>query len=374
MLNFPIVHKEIQQIDPQKISSFEEIEYKQMITKIWWRNKQEITTVLKKNSTDGKFTIIIKNIPFTNKSFVVSLNNKINYMSPDIESKSQSDIIITSSNLKGTLFKDVSTIAIAINAKVSLYDTYVPFNRIDRGTHWERISELNIKLKKHDLSNKSFLINDEGLLVETYSSIIFIQDLNKVIVKNVKSQIKILPKKIVSGKHNINMFCIINLSRTEPPLIVAKTIEGLKIHNALKKNKVIFNKSNNAEDSVKGILGNISFVENTYYDAKNENTYSGIGLNSKKGYIVPHNFKGDMIPILNVDIDSISNILIGFSNPIKNAYLDKESGLIKLTINESIDLYDDDYQVQNTISNFNFANVISGNLSLMDIINLEKNV
>ena len=374
MLNVPIVHKEIQQIDPQKISSFEEIEYKQMITKIWWRNKQEITTVLKKNSTDGKFTIIIKNIPFTNKSFVVSLNNKINYMSPDIESKSQTDVIITSSNLKGTLFKDVSTIAIAINAKVSLYDKYVPFNRIDRGTNWERISELNIKLKNHDLSNKSFLINDEGLLVETYSSIIFIQDFNKVSVKNVKSQIKILPKKIVSGKHNINMFCIINVSRTEPPLIVAKTIEGLKIHNALKKNKVIFDKSNNAEDSVKGILGNISFVENTYYDAKNENTYSGIGLNSKKGYIVPYNFKGDMIPIMNVDIDSISNILIGFSNPIKNAYLDKENGLIKLTINESTDLYDDDHQDQNTISNFNFANVISGNLSLMEIINLEKNV
>ncbi len=374
MLNVPIVHKEPLQIEPQKISSFEEIEYKQMITKIWWRNKQEITTILKKNSVDGKFTIIIKNVPFVNKSFVVSLNNKINYMSPDIESKSQSDIIITSSNLKGTLFKDVSTIAIAINAKVSLYDTYVPFNRLNKGTHWERISELNIKLKKNDLSNKSFLVNDEGLLVETYTSIIFIQDINKVSVENVKSLIKILPIKIISGKHNINLCYVMNVSKTEAPLILAKTIEGLKIHNTSKKNKIIFVKSNNSADSVKGILGNISFVENTYYDFKNENTYSGIGLNSKKGYIVPYNFKGDMIPILNIDIDSITNILIGFSNPIKNAYLDKESGVIKLNINESTDLYDNDYQNQNIISNANFANIISGTLSLMEIINLEKNV
>jgi hypothetical protein len=233
---------------------------------------------------------------------------------------------------------------------------------------------LNIKIRKDEPSNKSFLINQDGLLIETYSAISFIQDMNKVTIKNVKSKIKIIPNKIVSGKHNIEMFHIKNISKTEPPLIVAKTIEGLKINNSSKNNKAIFKKSSSSEDSINDIIGHIYFSENTYYDLKDENTHSGIGANSKNGYIVPYNFKGNLIPILNIDIDSIYNILIGFSNPIKNAYFDKSDGLIKLTINESNNLYDESYEPQNKISNFNFSTLISNNLSLADIIKLEKRV
>ncbi len=371
MLNIPIVHKEVFQDTSLKLSCFEQIEYKQIIEKLWWRNKQEITTVIEKSSDNGKFKIIIKNVPFTYQSFVVSLNN---YISPNFSNELRKDVTISSENLKGTLFKDVSTIAIAINAKVSIMDIYVPNRRDEEVGKWTRISELNIKIRKDEPSNKSFLINQDGLLIETYSAISFIQDMNKVTIKNVKSKIKIIPNKIVSGKHNIEMFHIKNISKTEPPLIVAKTIEGLKINNSSKNNKAIFKKSSSSEDSINDIIGHIYFSENTYYDLKDENTHSGIGANSKNGYIVPYNFKGNLIPILNIDIDSIYNILIGFSNPIKNAYFDKSDGLIKLTINESNNLYDESYEPQNKISNFNFSTLISNNLSLADIIKLEKRV
>ena len=374
MLNIPIVHKEVFQDTSLKLSCFEQIEYKQIIEKLWWWNKQEITTVIEKSSDNGKFKIIIKNVPFTYQSFVVSLNNKINYISPNFSNELRKDVTISSENLKGALFKDVSTIAIAINAKVSIMDIYVPNRRDEEVGKWTRISELNIKIRKDEPSNKSFLINQDGLLIETYSAISFIQDMNKVTIKNVKSKIKIIPNKIVSGKHNIEMFHIKNISKTEPPLIVAKTIEGLKINNSSKKNKAIFKKSSSSEDSINDIIGHIYFSENTYYDLKDENTHSGIGANSKNGYIVPYNFKGNLIPILNIDIDSIYNILIGFSNPIKNAYFDKSDGLIKLTINESNNLYDESYEPQNKISNFNFSTLISNNLSLADIIKLEKRV
>jgi hypothetical protein len=74
-----------------------------------------------------------------------------------------------------------------------------------------------------------------------------------------KSLIKIVPENIVLGKHNVNMFSILNISKTEPPLIVAKTIEGLEMHNSTKKIKAIFQKSITNQEIVKGIVGNINF-------------------------------------------------------------------------------------------------------------------
>jgi hypothetical protein len=107
---------------------------------------------------------------------------------------------------------------------------------------------------------------------------------------------------------------------------------------------------------------------------KEGKTFSGIGLNSEMGYIVPYNFKGNLIPILNIDIGSIQNIIIGFSHSIKNAYFEKNNGLIKLQINEADDLYDENHENKFQISNFNFPNLISNNLSLLDIFKLEENV
>lgn len=366
MLNIPIVHREMSEINSLKLSLLEEIEYKQIIVEKYWKTSFEIEVIVQKNELDGKFTITIKNIPFIEKNFVVSLNNKINYISPVVNNSMGTTLSIGPQQLKNTLFKDVTSIAIAINAKSNF-----GFNIAHR---WERISELNIKIMRNEPTNKNYLINEQGLIVETYYLMSFKQTKKALIVKNHKSQIKILSKKIVPGKHNVEIFSIYNISKTPIPWIAANSIEGLKIASPSKKSKMIFTKSTESIDLLNGIVASICFDENTYYDFNQDNTYQGIGINSKKGYILPYKFKGDLVPILNINIGSINNILIGFSNPIKNAYFDKYSGLIKLKIKESTDLhYDDNYVEHNIILNKDFSTLISGNLSLDDIINLGKN-
>lgn len=372
MLNIPIIHREMVEVNTPKLSIFEEIEYRQKIIPNYWEHQFLVETIIQKNEIDGKFIIIIKNFPFSRKSFTIYLNNTMTYVSQTIDSPKGTEIIFTSRMLKNTLIKDVTSIS--INSAANMY---FPFKTPTSASYWmwKNFGELMIKLNKNEPTNKNFLIDEKGLEIESYSSISFRQ--NKLGVKVIvnKSIIKIIPKKLIAGKHNFNMFYVQNISKTKLPLILANTIEGLKLSGTSKKTKAVYTKLVNPDsmDLINGIVGNISFNENTYYDFKEDKTHIGIGVNSQEGYIIPYRFKGDLIPILSLNIASINNILIGFSNPIKNAYFDKISGLIKLKIIESKNLFDNEYLNQNIILNKDFSKIISGNLSLEDILNLGKN-
>ena len=362
-----------------KISYLEQIEYKQKVNSIYLKNLKnefEINVEIKKNQNDDKFTIIVKNIPFKYKNIVVSLNNKINYVGDKIFSSVGSSITISSKNLGDTLFSNVTSIAVALNAVNtlnSMLDKFPNYNNLYISKMWKRISELSIKIKKPEINNKFFFINEKGLEIETCNSFKFSQRANSLIVRNDKSIIKVIPKKIIVGKHNVEIFDVKNISKTPIPPIVPKIIEGLEIDNSGKTNKVIYKKSFNSLELLNGIVGKINFSGNTYYDLKKQKTYPGIGINSRNGYIIPYNFKGDLVPIINLDVGPIKNIFIGFSNPIKNAYLNKYSGLIKLNIVISNQPYNDDYENQTIIQNSYFSNIISENLTLEDIRNLGKN-
>ncbi|MGL6125432.1 MAG: MHO_1580 family protein, partial [Metamycoplasmataceae bacterium] len=356
----------------QKLSLIEEIEYRQKISDNYWEKNYSIKTTIVKNEDDGRFSIVIKNFPHESKSFTISFNNAVTYISGTIDSIPGTDIIFTPRNLKNTLIKDVVSISIVSAARVKVKNPSKPNSNIFM---WRNFGELIIKFINNNPNNKSFLINDNGMLIESYSSITFTQNKLSVKVLVDKSIIKIFPKKLITGIHNQEMFVIQNISRTKLPLITVNTIEGLKLSGTAKKIKAIFKKTSddNSLDLIKGIVGNVSFDENTYYDFNEDKTHIGIGVNSNKGYVIPYRFQGDIIPILNINIASLNNILIGFSNPIKNPYFDKESGIIKLKILESKILYEDNYIEKNIILNKYFADIISGNLSFQDIINLGKN-
>ena len=364
-----------------KISYLEPIEYKQSVNNVYlknFKNNFEINVEIKKNENDDKFTIIVKNIPFNFKNVVVSLNNKINYIGDKIFSPTGRSITITSQNLGNTLFSDVTSIAVALNAEINTFnprfDKFPNYNNKFHGFKmWKRISELSIKIKKPEINNKLFFIDEKGLEIETYKSFKFSQRINSLTVRNDKSIIKIIPKKIIAGKHNVEFFDVKNISKTPMPPILPKIIEGLEIDNNGNTNKIIYEKSSNLLEIRNGIVGKINFSGNTYYDLKRQKTYPGIGINSRNGYIIPYNFKGDLVPIINLDVGPIKNIFIGFSNPIKNAYLNKYSGLIKLNIVQTNEPYNDDYENQIIIPNSYFSNIISGNLTLEDIRNLVKN-
>lgn len=117
MLNIPVVHRQMAEINENKISLFEKIEFKQHIVDKFFEKKymkKPIEIKLEKNNL-GTFSIIIKNINFDQKQIFISLNNKINIVSKKINTYKNKEVIIDSETLNNILFKNVSTISVAIN-------------------------------------------------------------------------------------------------------------------------------------------------------------------------------------------------------------------------------------------------------------------
>lgn len=233
------------------------------------------------------------------------------------------------------------------------------------------MSELNVKLIREQKTNKTFYLNDDSSIIETYSSINFSQSYDGVKSSTEKSRVKILLKKLTLGKHNVEMISFQNTPNTPTPFIAGKTIEGLEMNT--KKQNVKFTKSHLAQDIETGIFGSVIFDHNTYYSFEDNQTYIGIGENSQKGYIVPYKFKGNLFPKLLLDIDFETDITIGYSNKINQAYFDKFSGKINLNISEIEKKFDDKYANKILISNSNFSNIILENLTLDEIKKLDKN-
>ncbi|MGL5732740.1 MAG: MHO_1580 family protein [Metamycoplasmataceae bacterium] len=371
MLNIPVVHRQMIANDQPKLSIIEEIEYRQNINTNYWMNDYSIETIIKKNVQDEGFSIWINNFPHQNKKFTIAINNEVTYISETIISWPGTRVVFSSRELKNIPFRNVTSISI-----FSSFETRSKNDEQNSSTRaWYGLGELLLKFTRIPQYNKSFLIDEKGLEIESYTSIIFTQTKTSIKSNVIKSIIKVYPKKLLPGKHNHNMFYIRNISKTLLPIITPLTIEGLRISDGMKKTRAALNQIVNPDpiESVNGIVANISFDENTYYDFNQDKTHIGIGINSNKGYVIPYRYQGDIIPILNLNVDYVTNILIGFSNPIKNAYFDKDSGIIKLKIMEFNDLFNDNILDYNLILNSDFSNLISGNLSLEDIINLGKN-
>ncbi|MDK2819239.1 MAG: hypothetical protein KFW07_00220 [Mycoplasmataceae bacterium] len=370
MLNIPIIEKlpiQIENRDNQndkKLSILEKIEYRQIIKKNYWKDIDNISISINKSSINGSFSITVRNIRQAERKIFLSINNKINYQSEVMSSKIPNQITINSDKLGNTLFKDITSIAIGISIKQ--IDWFDIFNQVK----WIKISELNIKISEpSEQKNKIFFIDDNGLVVETYSSLNFIQKLNSVQLETQKSQIKILPKIMDIGKHNVEFFDVMNLSKNSSPLINVKEIFGLDIFANNKKLNATYQKINYGD---KNKIGSIVFDENSFYNPKTSQTNIGIGPNSKKGYMIPYKFKGELTPTIKLDIHSMKDIFIGFFNPIKQAYFDKYSGLINLYLSESTENFDENYQSQTKILNKYFKNIISEDLTLEDLIKLGK--
>ncbi|MGL5308643.1 MAG: hypothetical protein ACRC9F_01195, partial [Metamycoplasmataceae bacterium] len=282
MLNIPVVHRQMAEDNQQKLSLVEEIEYRQNINTNYWTNEYSVQTIIKKNINDENFSITIRNFPHQNKVFTISINNEVTYISDTIISYPGSDVIFSSRNLKNKPFKDVSSISI-----FSSFEKKLKGENGNSSTRvWYGFSELLLKFTRTPQYNKSFLIDDKGLEIESYSSIIFTQNKSSIKSSVVKSIIKIYPKKLIPGKHNHDMFYVQNVSKTILPIIIPNTIEGLRISDGMKKTRAAFNKIINPDpiDLINGIVGNISFDENTYYDFAQDKTHIGIGINSDKGY------------------------------------------------------------------------------------------
>ncbi len=365
MLNLqPIVYSQKNEVVENKMSIFETIEHKQYLTYDFCLLENGLEVEIKKQKFE-RFSIIIKNINFYEKEIIISLNNKINFDTQIIYSKPNSEIIIWPYELNNTVYSDVSTISVAVNIvrNFSL--------KSSRNKKKVRISELCIKLIKNSTNNQTWYIDKNGLIVEWYSSIRFIQQLFSVIVKTEKQSIKILPKKLEVGKHNVELLIIENKPKVVYPKIIAKSVEGLQISS--KKQITKFVESSSQEETLNNISGKIIFDQNTYYSFKDKKTNVGIGENSKKGYIIPYTFKGTIIPIITLDIGYEKNILIGYSSKISNPYFDKYSGKIKLKISLSNELFDDLYDKKILIKNENFPDIILGNLTLQEINELSSN-
>ncbi|MGL5590729.1 MAG: MHO_1580 family protein [Metamycoplasmataceae bacterium] len=333
-------------------------------------NDYSIQTTITKNILDDGFSIWIHNFPHQNKKFTIAINNEVTYISPTIVSWPGSRVVFSSRALKEIPFKNVTSISIFSSFEKISKDNQNISTRV-----WYGLGEILLKFTRMPQYNTSFLIDEKGLEIETYTSIIFIQTKNSIKSSVLKSLIKIYPRELLPGKHNYNMFYVQNVSKTILPRIIPSTIEGLKISDGMKKIRATLNNiiEPTPIELINGIVSNISFDENTYYDFSQDKTHIGIGINSDKGYVIPYRYQGDIIPILNLKVDYITNILIGFSNPIKNAYFDKDSGIIKLKILDLKKLFDDNFLNQHVILNSYFSNLISGNLSLQDIMNLGKN-
>lgn len=372
MLNIPIVHRQTLEVNQNKFSLFEKIEYKQQTTNFFLQNYKNTNSpleVLINKNQDGTFAITVKNINYRNKQIIVSLNNKINFTSKRINSDAYQSVVITSKDLGNTLFKDVFTISVALNAltRMNVPKFNINFNQIK----WVRISELSIKMKKTQKSNNLLFIDEKGIIVESYSSFRFIQNIDNVTPKFSISRIRFIPIELIPGIHNVNILKIENLEKTNtPPLIIAKTIEGLKISTKQQNIKFEQQKRENINE---GVFANIIFDENTYYSLENDNTYIGIGENSKKGYVVPYKFKGDLFPLLKINIGFAKDVVIGYSSKLHEPYFNKYSGKIKLKITESKLLFNDLNEKITKISNKNFSNIILDNLTLEEIMVLNKN-
>ncbi|MGL5617905.1 MAG: MHO_1580 family protein [Metamycoplasmataceae bacterium] len=371
MLNIPIIQRQMVTTEQPKLSLLEEIEYRHNINTNYWMNNYSIETTIKKNTQDEGFSIWIHNFPHQNKKFTIAINNEVTYISPTIITWPGTRVVFSSRELKNIPFKNVTSISIFSSFEKTLKD----YDQNSSPRAWYGLSEILLKFTRIPQYNKSFLIDEKGLEIETYTSIIFTQTKTSIKSSVLKSIIKIYPIELLPGKHNHDMFYVQNVSKTILPRVIPITIEGLQISDGMKKTRAALNNIINPDpiDLLNGIVANISFDENTYYDFSQDKTHIGIGINSEKGYLIPYRYQGDIIPILNLSVDYVTDILIGFSNPIKNPYFDKDSGIIKLKISEFKDLFDNNFLEQNTILNSDFSNLISGNLSLEDIINLGKN-
>lgn len=370
MLNIPLVEKQSIEVEQkineksEKLSIFEKIEYRQIIKKNYWKATDNISVNVVKSSIDGTFSIIIKNIRQTNKKVFLSINNKINYQSEEISSQMPNEITINSDKLGKILFNDVTSIAIGISIKQ--FDFFDIFNQIK----WIKTTELNIKINKPDQpKNKIFFIDENGLVIESYCSFNFTLKIDSLSLSPRKSQIKILPKILDIGKHNTKFFDVLNLSNNNSPIINVKEIFGLEIFTNGKKMNATYEKLNYSDGNK---IGSITFDENSFYNLKTSQTNIGIGANSKKGYIIPYKFKGELTPTIKLDINSMKDIFIGFLNPVKQAYFDKYSGLINLNLSTSLEKFDENYQDKIKILNKYFKNIISEDLSLLDLIKLGK--
>ncbi|MBN3535079.1 MHO_1580 family protein [Mycoplasma procyoni] len=183
---------------------------------------------------------------------------------------------------------------------------------------------------------------------------------------------------LVQGEHNEVLFKVVanNDKIAESELldrdiaIVTKNVENLPLENKEKLNVSFYRHSHPKKYKGKTEIGEIRITDETYYDFETSTVKKGVNNNSKRGFLVPFNFSGQIFAKINLSINNdYKDISLSFKHNIEKRWLDKDEGVVKLLINqyEESEISESEFRL---IENKQFKYVIDSNLSLEALKNL----
>ncbi|QJG67082.1 MHO_1580 family protein [Mycoplasma phocoenae] len=227
---------------------------------------------------------------------------------------------------------------------------------------WEVRIPLKIKFKLV-ANNYAYLFNNNKCINIDYAAISFI------------------PIPIRQYKYNQTLFIIKGAIKNEYNQFVRKLdnhhlqktkYKIINLPHLNKEQDLLFEYNEDYLNSNDDTIGKLVFINNTYYDYKDQQTKLGFGFNSRPGYLVPYNFKGIFYPTLIINLfKDINNLLITMPHNIKKPILHPEYGRIKLTIDEDIDIKNKLMQMNYT--NQEILNILEYEYTLEELITLSKN-
>ncbi|MGZ9413725.1 MHO_1580 family protein [Mycoplasma sp. Z386] len=290
---------------------------------------------IKRNIIDDTFSI--KSTYFSRNQkkveFSIQLNNQPLDFSviKEINEESYENFIIPFLEFKKNTFSDIKTLSLVSSIENKKEDPLI-------------VTQL--KLVKNPLLQKDFFVDDsikfksvKALRTSSFSNTIndkYQNSYDKLLYNN----LVFYPTKLKVGEYNETLFDVVayndayNEELIERDLnLKPKFVENLPIENQEKLN-LYFEKNDKVEFiNGKKVIGKIKIVDNTYYDFEKKTTVKGINSYSKRGFIIPYNFSGEIFPRIKIDINKdFEDITLSYKQKIKHKFLDKNDGKVKFYI------------------------------------------
>ncbi|UWD34125.1 MHO_1580 family protein [Mesomycoplasma molare] len=366
----------IQELEKEsQVISIIDIEKKKIVDKTNNSNERHFIEI-KRNIKDDTFSI--KKIYFSREARKVNFKIQINntpidfFVGKKIKKESFEEFIIPFLELEKYKFSNLKSMSLISEEEI-------------KENERKSLIVSQIKVNKKDLVQKEFFINDfiNFKTIKAIKLSSFINNINDKFQNKydnyIFNNIIFYPQKMLLGQHNEVLFKIVSFNEEynkelldRDLSLLPKTVSNLPISNGEKLN-LYFEK--NVEDEFilgKKVVGKIKIADETYYDFQKKETIKGANENSKKGFIVPYNYSGELFPKIDLDINNdYKNITLAFKQKIKYKYLDKNNGRIKFNITSYKEprISESDHYF---IKNKQFKYLLEANLTIEGLKNLYK--
>ncbi|MBN0919315.1 MHO_1580 family protein [[Mycoplasma] gypis] len=248
------------------------------------------------------------------------------------------------------------------NYKITVLNT-ISFNLYSKNNlKTELLWKVDVDFLQEELK-KDFIVPEEGMYFEIPKKIsLHLNPSNYEITnsdsfnENYHEEIKIqyarigfIPTKLSQIQHNKTIFFLTGQVISDQQFIKKITpgeINNLNIKTILLPNlenekvEVGFNPIfSNQKINNEPVIGEIVILSDTFYDYYSEKTKLGINSNSKQGYVIPYNFRGDILisTIINLDNFLHTNIILSYRQNFSKPLLNEDYGYINLKIEEDIE-------------------------------------